>query len=402
MKILFFIDRPVPNDHVFLEQVYSKILPNKGHFVTIVAKSLSHIDNIQKSKWNSAEVFLIPLKKSKLNIFSDSFFECFYLMKLYKILSKEKYDLVQVRNDPIMAHFGYKFSKFLKVPFVFQLSHLKGEELVYFSKHSLYGSKFLNFVIGKIEQFLRNRMMKKSNLIFPISSEMEKYLRSLPGFFQKKIYPITLCADTSLNFRDYNGKKVREMLNVLDAPLLIYVGTFNRIRNLEMLFDMLKLVLLKFPKVKLLFVGEGKQKDDLDFLKKCAKDSNVSESVIFVDSVSRIELQSYIRASNIGLSPFQPNEILTKNSPIKLMEYMNMAIPVVCNDTPEQKNVILNSGGGFCVNYDPIEFSESVITLLNDPDRAKAMGLLGRTYVENYRSCEIMALEIEKAYGWLN
>jgi len=85
-------------------------------------------------------------------------------------------------------------------------------------------------------------------------------------------------------------------------------------------------------------------------------------------------------------------------SPTKLLEYMLFSRPVVANDQPDQRLVIEESGGGYCTPYDAAAFADAIVRLLEEPDRAREMGLRGFEYVRRRRSYRSIADAVESCY----
>ena len=121
MKVLFFVDRKFSCDHVFLEQVYSKILPKKGYEVFFVMKSnnglktgISRVNRACMVPWNDAKVYLLP--SNSCNIVGEYVSEYFALKKLNQIFARERFDIVQARNEPVMARFACINSRDISTP----------------------------------------------------------------------------------------------------------------------------------------------------------------------------------------------------------------------------------------------------------------------------------------------
>ena len=152
------------------------------------------------------------------------------------------------------------------------------------------------------------------------------------------------------------------------------------------------------PRVRLLMVGGDSRGDFPTALKDLAVKLGLGEHVIFTGLVPRSEVVEYIAASNVGVSPIPPVPIYWVSSPTKLVETLGMARPVVANDLPEQKKILLESHGGLCVPYDEAAFADALLRLLSDPLLAQEMGRAGRKYIEAERSYQQMALTLEAIY----
>ncbi|HET7132249.1 MAG TPA: glycosyltransferase, partial [Gammaproteobacteria bacterium] len=78
--------------------------------------------------------------------------------------------------------------------------------------------------------------------------------------------------------------------------------------------------------------------------------------------------------------------ILKSTSPTKLVEYLALGKAVVANDHPEQSEVIAQSGAGLVCSWDEGEFARAIVELLENPERAAAMGRAGREFVAAKRT----------------
>jgi glycosyltransferase involved in cell wall biosynthesis len=396
MKILMLIDQKYPTEHVFLEEVYSKIFKEKGHQIVWVMKAKDTFQKkIKIGYWNENKVYILPTNN---NILLDYFFLIKDLMELKKMLTlkKEKFDLIYVRNDPFMGIFARFFSKKSKIPFVFQLSHLKSEETIYFAKNGLYGTRMKNFILGKISQKLTNFSLKKANLVFPISEMMKTYLIR-KGLKQNKMLSLPLGANPKIKVNKHEVEKIKQEYNLKDGNTLVYLGTLIKTRDPVFLFKIIKQLKPDFPKIKLLVVGEGKTKHDLLDYKDYVKKNNLQENIFFIGKVPRWQVPNYLAAADIGLSQFPPVPILKMNSPIKLMEYMNLGLPVVANNyNPEQKLIVTESGGGFCVDYQVEDFCKVIKELVRNDRLRLKMGQKAQNYIRKERNYQKLADKAEK------
>ncbi|HJH27343.1 MAG TPA: hypothetical protein C5S37_11395, partial [Methanophagales archaeon] len=184
--------------------------------------------------------------------------------------------------------------------------------------------------------------------------------------------------------------------NLNDLKVVIYVGTIDAMRKLDVLIYAFSKVKKSRENVKLLMVGDGNDKSNLERL---AGELGIKDDVVFTGQVYSHEVQNFIAAADIGVSPVPPLDFYKLSSPIKMFEYMAMGKPVVANEEiPEQKEVIEESGGGVLVKFDAESFADGIIELLDDPERAKERRRKGHKWGVKNRSYENMAREVEKKY----
>lgn len=405
-RVLFLCAELFPSPYAFLGKVFNDLLQLQGFSPIWVMPSMK-VNRLEERDWNGSPLVLIPKMRPKnMHTLMWSYWRHLSYVYAAAHLALRQYGpfrLIQVRDDPGMAYVAWRLTKKLRVPFVYQLSHLKEEEYIIYAQRRLYGSAMNNFIQGRVGLVLRNLFLRKADLVFPISDQMKKTLLQY-GVSQDRMVVLPEGVDTSVEPEVYDdaAKKIRKKLGLEGKKVVIYVGTMNRVRQLEFLLDVFKQVLYQHPDAHLLMVGDGKIPEDLIWLRSKAVELQIKESVTFTGWVPRDQIAIYIRASDIGVSPFPPNKVLINNSPIKLLEYMALEVPVVGTDIPDQRKVIEESGGGFCVPWRQKAFAKTIteILSLSEVDR-RAIGHRGRIYVQKNRDFSICAEIVCEAYDKL-
>lgn len=117
----------------------------------------------------------------------------------------------------------------------------------------------------------------------------------------------------------------------------------------------------------LIFIGEGRMRDDLVAL---AKHAGVQDRVHWLPAVQPGELPTYTAAASVGLIPYQP---VSKNNhyalPNKVFEYTGAGVPFIASDLPELRRIVTASGCGEVYDpFSPDQLAAAVHTVL-DPQR---------------------------------
>ena len=82
-----------------------------------------------------------------------------------------------------------------------------------------------------------------------------------------------------------------------------------------------------------------------------------------------------------------------------ILEYMAAARPVVATDVGGAREVIAEGESGHLVaSGDDVTFAERVISLLREPEKARAMGRRGREIVEQKFSCAVQLERTQQMY----
>ena len=237
-------------------------------------------------------------------------------------------------------------------------------------------------------------ILSEADLVLPTTKWMlDDYAQK--GIKRAKMMPFLNGIDIT-RFENANGEGVRERYGLGDSNVVIYLGTMDKLRQLDVLIRAFSKVKENEEDVKLLMVGDGTDRSNLERL---AGELGIADTIMFTGQVYSHEIPNFIVAADIGVSAVPPLDFYKLSSPIKMFEYMAMGKPVVANEEiPEQKEIIKESGGGILVKFEAESFAEGIIKLLDNPEMAKEMGRRGREWVVKNRSYERLAREVEKRY----
>lgn len=147
------------------------------------------------------------------------------------------------------------------------------------------------------------------------------------------------------------------------------------------------------PKSGFVLAGEGEQADGL---RRLAKELGIADVTFFIGRCSRVSellsISDVCVLSSKGVEGFS-NSIL---------EYMAAARPVVATDVGGAREAVVEGETGYIVQPEDFEtMAQRIISLLQAPERARAMGAEGRKRVQEQFSCETQLRRVEEVYGKL-
>lgn len=370
-------------------------ITNFGHDVTWVLSS-EEIKEVQETAFNDVRVFVVPYIlyfEGVLKVFNKALYAFRRMSFVFKNFKGEKYNMIFVRDGIFDAFLALYLKRRYKIPFVFEMSN-PIEQSWKFRKAYCSNHKHLLYFISKIEAYITMYALHKADLVLPISKWLKEDFAK-KGLEESKIMPLPEGVNIDI-FSDADGEAIRRQYNLNGYKVVIYVGTIDAMRKLDVLICAFSKVKKSRENVKLLMVGDG---NDKSYLKRLAGELGIEDNVVFAGQVYSHEVPNFIAAADIGVSPVPPLDFYKLSSPIKIFEYMAMGKPVVANEEiPEQKEVIQESGGGILVKFEDESFAEGIIKLLDNPEEAKEMGRKGHEWVMKNRSYENMAREVEKKY----
>ena len=369
-------------------------ITNFGHDVTWVLSS-EEIKEVQETTFDGVRVFIVPCryKEGILKIITKVLYALRRMRFVFSNFKQERYNMIFVRNDVFDALLALYIKRKYKVPFVFETSTPIEQN---WEIHKVYRSnhRCLWYFISKIEAYIRMYALRKADLVFPTTKWMkEDFVKK--GIRRSKMVPYPNGIDIN-RFSDADGEAIRRQHNLKDSNVVVYVGTIGKMRHLDILIHAFSKVKKSRKDVKLLMVGDGNDKSNLERL---AGELGSKDNVVFTGQIYSHEIPNFIAAADIGVSPVPPLSFYKLSSPIKMFEYMALGKPVVANEEiPEQEEVIQESGGGVLVKFEGDSFADGIMELLNDSERARGMGKKGQEWVVKNRSYNILARKLERKY----
>ena len=368
-------------------------ITNFGHDVAWIV-STEKAEKVKETVFNDVRIFIIPCRyrKGVLEVVTRALYAYRRMRFVFKKFKKGRYNMIFVRDGLFDGLLALYIKRRYKIPFVLEMSNPIEQTWEYYKLYSRH--KCFWYFITKIEAYLTLYIMHKADLVLPTTRWMlEDFAKK--GITKSKMMPFQNGIDLD-RFSNANGSEIQDKYGLKDSKVVIYIGTMQRERHLEVLIHAFSKVKENKENAKLLMVGEGYDKTNLE---KLATDLGIENDVIFTGQVYFDEVPNFIAAGDIGVSPIPPLDFYKLSSPIKMFEYMALGKPVVANDEiPEQEEVLEQSGGGILVEFEAESFANRIIKLLDNPKMSKDMGERGREWVVKYRSYEVLARRLEERY----
>ena len=367
-------------------------ITNFGHEVTWILSS-EEIDEVRKTTFNDVRVFVVPCRyrEGLLKVVTKALYVFRRMRFVFKNFKQERYNMIFVRDGVFDGLLALYIKRKYKIPSVFEMPNPIEQTWVFYKFYSKH--KCFWYYISKIEAYLNMYILHKADLVLPTTRWMKADFAN-KGIERSKMMPYPNGIDLR-RFSNADGE-IRKKWGLEDSKIVIYIGVMDKLRHLNVLIHAFSKVRENKESVKLLMVGDGTDKTNLE---KLASELGIKDDVIFTGQVYFDEISNFIASADIGVSPIPPLDFYKLSSPIKMLEYMAMEKPVVANEEiPEHKEVIEECGGGILVSFTPEAFAQAIIELLDNPEKAKEMGEKAHEWVTKNRSYEILARRLEEKY----
>lgn len=191
----------------------------------------------------------------------------------------------------------------------------------------------------------------------------------------------------------YSKEQCRGKLGLsTNSRMILFVGTLSPHKGPDILIKAMSEIVKEVPDVKLVFVGHGGMREELEML---SKKLGVEKNVEFAGFVEESMKPLYYRAADVFCLPSVMNHEIFG---IVNLEAMACSVPVVASKIGGVPDVVKDGENGLLVlPGDSGSLADAIIYLLENEDVREKMGTNGRKKVEDY-SWDRVAEETEKVY----
>ena len=184
-------------------------------------------------------------------------------------------------------------------------------------------------------------------------------------------------------------RKRNEFLRKEEKILIGAIGRLVAEKGLEYLLECMPKLLKHFSRAKLLLVGDGPSRADLE---KRVLSLGLKDNIIFTGF--RSDIREILSRLDILILPS-----ILEGFPMIILEAMAMAKPIVASDIPGIREQIINGKNGILVPVkDPNALAAAIIEILADRKAAENIGLAARKTVDDKFSIEKMVAQTETLY----
>jgi glycosyltransferase involved in cell wall biosynthesis len=174
-----------------------------------------------------------------------------------------------------------------------------------------------------------------------------------------------------------------------DGPLITCVARLVWFKGLHTLIDALPDIIARHPDSRVLIVGDGELRADLETQ---AKRLGVDHTIVFAGE--RDDIPQLLKISDLFVLPS-----LSEGLPISLLEAMATGLPLVATRVGGIPELIEEGKNGYLVpSSDTHALGQAILSFLDDPEKMHQAGLAGRELLEKQFSQTAMVQKTEELY----
>ncbi|SKB36655.1 glycosyltransferase family 4 protein [Macellibacteroides fermentans] len=321
------------------------------------------------------EVYRFSMFKEGTNVLLRAFrYTLICCKQLYYGITLPKIDtLFLASTPPIQGAIGSIIKKVRKIPFIYNLQDIFPDSMV---GTGLTNKNSIVWIIGRL---IENFTYKHADKIIVISEDFKKNIMA-KGVPEEKIVVVYNWVDQNavVNVPREENKLFDKYKLDRDAFYITYSGNIGLTQNMDLLLDLMNDLQKSYPKIKLVLVGEGAYKKNVEEIVKQGNLNNVT-MIPFQDYA---DISQVFSLGDAGLVISKPG-VGSNSVPSKTWSIMSASRPVIANfDENELKSIIAdNECGIFTKAGDKEAFKNAIITLYENKEKAVQMGKNGREFV---------------------
>jgi len=187
-------------------------------------------------------------------------------------------------------------------------------------------------------------------------------------------------------------EEIRAELGLARKTVVACIGTVSYVYGYETILEVAALLASDDPSIHLLIVGDGSQKASVSEMVAARGLGNVT----LLPAQPHARICGLLAAADLSVSALLPLPVTRGQLPVRVLEAMAMALPVVFSGEGVAARLVAESGAGISVAPgDARALADALARLANDPERRARHGAAGRATILDRFNRVTVARKIE-------
>ena len=378
----------------------ARYLVKQGHQVTIITSPVSYLtgQNTEiKTRWvtrENSETGITILRAYTYAALHRSFFHrvlsffSFMFSSFFIGLGVKNVSVIWGTTPPIFQGWtAWLLARLKGVPFLFEVRDL-------WPAFAIAVGVLKNKTLIRMSEWLERFLYRHA----------DEMVVNSPGFIAhvsqrgaKKITLIENGVDVSMFNLSVTGAEFRKTHHLENKFITLYAGAHGISNNLGVILESAAIT-LENPEIAYVFVGDGKEKNNLV---EAAKSKQLT-NILFLPSVPKMEMISVLAAADACIAILKPIDMYKTTYPNKVFDYMAAAKPVLLLIDGVIRQVVEEANcGKFVEPGDPQALADQIKIMHNDIENTKQLGKNGRVFVEQHFNRSHLAAKMENVFTCL-
>jgi glycosyltransferase involved in cell wall biosynthesis len=272
-----------------------------------------------------------------------------------RLLPAVKLDVIHTHHPFLLGQTAASKAQELNLPLVFTF-HTQYREYTHYIPIPM--ETIQNFIKNAMDRWLQDFMRRCQHIIIP-SESMREILVNEYGL--KNNFTVIPTGIDLEAYRTASGENIRKKRNWGNDTVMISVGRLAPEKNWPLLLQAVALVLKDIPQFRLVLIGDGQDRKNLEGL---AKELGIRRRITFTGALSFSEIPHYMKAANLfGFAS------ITETQGLATLEAMAARLPAVAVDASGTRDILKHGQQGYLVENNAGALAAGIKKLLSNPDR---------------------------------
>jgi 1,2-diacylglycerol 3-alpha-glucosyltransferase len=273
-----------------------------------------------------------------------------------KLIPSLKVDVIHSHHPILVGQAAADFAEKHCLPLVFTYHSRYLEHTQYLPIKS---DAIDEFVKDVINTWLDGYMKRCQHIVVPSESIRQKIMEEHGITSSITVIPTGIDLDL---FQKADGRNIRNRHGWDQNKILFSIGRLVREKNWTKLLEAVKIVVEKNPDVRLVLIGDGDERENLEVL---TQELGISDHVEFLGIILFEEVPAYFKAADIFCFASR-----SETQGLVTMEAMSAGLPVAAVDGTGTRDVVSNGVEGFLTEDDSGALATAICKVLEDEELA--------------------------------
>lgn len=330
-------------------------LAKRGHEIHVITSHDEGLPNFDKENG----FYVHRLAWPKIQIIGGILF----WLKIFLKIRTIKPEIVQVQAISIGLP-AFLAKKILKIPFI------------------IWGRGSDVYLPGRFTRIISKPILHNADAVLALTEDMRQKMK---GIANREIFVVP----NGINLEQFTGGS-SPIAKENGVQNILFVGRLHPVKGVQYLIRAMENVLEEIPDAKLILVGNGEERGNLEAL---SIQLGVQKSVQFVGVVPHEKVHSYMQQADIFVLPS-----LSEGFPGVILEAMACGLPVIATRVGGIMDIIVEGVNGYLIDeMRPDAISEKLLFLSRNKQIKRKISQNNKQIVKKY-NWDYVVSNLEKVY----
>ena len=309
--------------------------------------------------------------------------------RIAQLTTDNEFDLVHGHTPFTLAFPALHYAKARGLPFVYEKRNLWEESAR--ARGKLAG----RWPFASVSRAFDRRISRRADAVCTITEALKRHTLRM-GVPADRVVVVGNGVDIDAFRPQDPPEDLRRRFRGSGTIVLGFVGQFFRFEGIPLLVESFARLVDQYPDARLALVGYG---EDQERIEAAVAEHRTEDKCILTGRVPHEQVRDHYAAMDILVYPRLQSTLTEMISPLKPLEPMAMAKPVVASDVGGLRELVATGETGYCFEAGSVEsLCATLRQFLDGSVNTEKLGQNARDYVVKNRQWKHQAAHYEEAY----